>query len=191
MPRPTELDLSVPNERWRDVVMPGANAPFGLTRLDSPEDEFVVHGRFPAGFERIVPGGYVVAEEFLVLEGALFIEGAQYRRGDLTYIPARFLRTDMYSPAGCTVLAWFGGAAIFHKELDLPDPSTTGIRTISVLDANPGQLMDAEQASWDVLTPSTEVTTATGDLVDAGLGRWRRVSGTVVPTGPDLLRTRY
>src|SRR4051794_13506748 len=133
MSRPTELDLTLPDQPWREVPMPGANLGFELVPLASAGETFAILGRFPAGFDRSAVGGYFSAEEFLVLDGSLEIEGQQYVRGDLTFIPSHFLRTRMLSPQGCTVLAWFGGPAIFRTADEIGDDAVTdGIESVAV-----------------------------------------------------------
>jgi len=127
---PTDLDLTVPQD-WRPAPMPGANLPLDLVRLASPRDRFTIHGRFPGGFERLVPGGYVAAEEFLVLEGELELADVVYRRGDLTVIPAAYPRAGMRSSEGCRVLAWFGGLPEFLPADRLP-PSEGAVVSVAI-----------------------------------------------------------
>ncbi|WP_229052084.1 hypothetical protein [Aeromicrobium sp. Leaf350] len=162
MPRPTELDLTdLDAQPWREVPMPGSNGGIELVPLAAPEGHFSILGRFPAGFERLTPGGYHASEEVLVLDGELLLEGGTYRRGDLVVVPAEFLRTDMRSPQGCVVLAWFAGPAAF-----LP--------------------ADELEACTDVIT-STRVTGATGPLVASGVAAWS-VGEPLVPGDPDFVR---
>jgi hypothetical protein len=178
---PTALDLSAPPE-WRAAPMPGANQPLQLVRLASPRDRFTIHGLFPRGFERVVPGGYAAAEEFLVLEGELELEGVVYRRGDLTVVPAAYPRTAMRSTGGCRVLAWFAGPPAFVPHEDLP-PCEGAIQSVSV-DAT-GDLPGSPVASWArgaLPDGDGEV-----EVVSAGLDRWCRATG-VEPAARDLVR---
>jgi hypothetical protein len=156
--------------------MPGANAPLALTRLDSRPGTFVLHGRFPPGFIRSVAGGYAVTEEFLVLDGVLEIGAAAYRRGDLTFVPAGFVRGPMRSAHGCTVLAWFGGPAVFHPAEALRDAVTSGLVSVPV-----GQALDLPGATW--LRGSAAPAGATGDAIAPDLSRWWRLAGD--PPPPD------
>ena len=187
MSRPTEVDLTVPGAAWREIAMPAANLAFLATRLDSVEGELAMHGRFPAGFTRPVAGGYQVPEEFLVIEGELVVSGTTYRRGDLTYVPARHLRTDMSSADGCTVLAWFGGPAIFHTEDELDGGHWEGLVSVSVLEGR-GPLLVARDIEW--ATTAGAVGPGVSDLVEDGLRRWRRVSGPTTAVPPALARKR-
>lgn len=151
--------------------MPGANLGFELVPLASAGETFAILGRFPAGFDRSAVGGYFSAEEFLVLDGSLEIEGQQYVRGDLTFIPSYFLRTRMLSPQGCTVLAWFGGPAIFRTADELGnDALTVGITSVRV-DALLGEdFMVTPEARWSV---GRSVGSAVADEIDLELSRWR------------------
>ncbi|MEV0718844.1 hypothetical protein [Asanoa sp. NPDC050611] len=172
MSRVAALDLTLPSYGWRDVPMPGANAPLALTRLDSRPGTLALHGRFPAGFHRPVAGGYVVAEEFLVLDGTLEIGGAVFRRGDLTYVPPGYVRAGMRSVGGCTVLAWFGGPAEFREAHLLP-VAVRGLVTVAF-----GEELDLPAGRWcrgGAVPPG-----ATGDVVTADLSAWRRLDGSPV-----------
>src|SRR5690606_31433543 len=83
------------------------------------------------GFVRDVPGGYVDAEEFLVLDGWLELEGVRRVPGHLVHVPAGFVRSHVHTEQGCTALAWFGGPADFVSADRLP-PCADGISAIAV-----------------------------------------------------------
>jgi hypothetical protein len=165
------VDLTGADPRWRDVPMPGATAPFALTRLASAAGAFVVYGRFPAGFARDVAGGYTVAEEFIVLDGDLTIGPATYRRGDLTVIPAGYVRPGMSTVDGCTVLAWFDGPAEFHPAGELPDARSDGLTSVCV---DPGSRSRGLPRGWTL--GSLAAPAASGDEVTADLRTWRRLA---------------
>jgi len=94
---------------WREAPMPGAS-PVGMALLPKlPDGGFRAFVRFPAGWLRPDVGHYAVAEEFLVLEGELDLNGRTWRRGELAWIPAWQRRRDLGSKGGCLVFAWFGG----------------------------------------------------------------------------------
>lgn len=170
MSRVTELDLTASEQPWREVPMPGANLGLELVPLASAGETFTILGRFPAGFDRPTPGGYFGAEEFLVLDGHLEIEGRRYVRGDLTFIPANYLRTAMQAPEGCTVLAWFGGAAIFRTADELGDKAVSeGVVSVS-LDALLGEdFLVTSEARWSLGQAATE---ADDDGVDLAMTTW-------------------
>lgn len=131
--------------------MPGANLDLELVPLEADGDGFTIFGRFPPGFVRDTPGGYLATEEFVVLEGSLAIDGTRYAPGDLTVIPASRVRTVMRAPEGCTVLAWFSGQAIFRTPDELDVPSECGVRSVSLRDASVGELLVTSESRW-VLT---------------------------------------
>lgn len=170
MSRVTELDLTSTEQPWREVPMPGANLGLELVPLASAGETFTILGRFPAGFDRPTPGGYFGAEEFLVLDGYLEIEGQRYVRGDLTYIPASFLRTTMQAPEGCTVLAWFGGAAIFRTADELGDGAVTeGVVSVHVDALLAEDFLVTAEARWSV---GEQATPNEGDGVDLAMTTW-------------------
>ena len=89
--------------------MPGAS-PVEMALLPKLADKaFRAFVRFPAGWSRPDAGHYAVAEEFLVLEGELGLNGRTWKRGELAWIPAWQRRRDLGSTTGCLVFAWFGG----------------------------------------------------------------------------------
>ena len=190
MSRPVDVDLTVPHGGWREIPMPAANLPLTMVRLDSADDVLTLYARFPAGFERPVPGGYAVYEEFLVLDGELMLDETLHTRGDLVYVPPLQVRTGMGSESGCTVLGWFGGMADFVEATDLRHSTRGGTRTTSVLAAEAGIVKQSEASRW-VVTGGDGVGAGADDLVDLDLSRWRR-GGASPDAGqaPLLVRTR-
>lgn len=170
MSRPNDLDLTAAEQPWRQVPMPGANQGVDLVPLASSGQTFALLVRFPAGFDRSTPGGYVCAEEFVVLDGFVEIEGRRYGRGDLTFIPAHYLRTSMLAPEGCTAIAWFGGPAVFRTVDELGGEAvTTGIESVA-LDALLGaDFLVTSEARWSV---DLDATGPDDDGVDLALSRW-------------------
>ena len=93
---------------WRAAPMPGAR-PVEMALLPKlPDNGFRAFVRFPAGWSRAEVGHYAVAEEFLVLEGELALNGEAWKKGDLAWIPARQRRHGLHTRTGCLVFAWFG-----------------------------------------------------------------------------------
>lgn len=180
MNRPMQLDLTSDPE-WTPAPMPGANQGIELHRLDSRRGHFTIFAKFPAGFERDVAGGYEASEEFLVLDGELELQAGSYRRGDLTIVPGRFVRTHTRSPSGCRALAWFGGPPVFLPPAELT-PCDDSVSTGRVGDSG---LPSSEVASWAVGTRPSGVGEI--EVVTADLSRWRR--GEPGAIGPhDLVR---
>jgi hypothetical protein len=89
--------------------MPGA-APVQMALLPKlPDGGFRAFVRFPKGWSRPDVGHYAVAEEFVVLEGALSLNGQTWNAGTHAWIPAFQRRRELASTSGCLVFAWFGG----------------------------------------------------------------------------------
>ena len=177
----TELRLDA-DQDWRAAPMPGANQDLQLVRLASPRDRFSILGHFPAGFERAVPGGYLAAEEFLVLDGELELEGRPLGCGALTVVPAGYPRTRMRSSPGCLVLAWFGGLPEFLPHDALP-PCSDPIRTVPV--GGDRELPVSPVAAWrrGAAPPGAgEV-----EVVSADLALWTRTADPT-PGAGDLVR---
>lgn len=152
MARPPAISLTGADIPWRTVPMPGANLGLDIVPLESDGDAFTILGRFPAGFVRDTPGGYLAAEEFFVLDGHLEIGGEVYRPGQLTHIPARYLRTGMRAPEGCTVLAWFGGPAIFRTPEEISPTADEPIVSVDLRGAGRGEALTTSLARWRVAT---------------------------------------
>lgn len=172
MSRPTHVDLTTSRQEWRRVPMPGSNGDIELVPLACAPGCFTILGRFAPGFERLTLGGFRCSEEFLVLEGELELEGITYVCGDLTVVPAHLLRTEMRSPRGCLLLAWFGGPADFRApdELDGPDgadgavvSARTSDRTVSLPCSPVGAWTRGPAVHDDVV-----------DVIDPELGSWQR-----------------
>lgn len=187
MSRPASLDLTdLAAQRWRYVPMPGSNGGIELVPLASATGLFTIVGRFRAGFERLATGGYRASEEFLLLEGELELEGVTYRRGDLTVVPADYARTEMRSPSGCVLLAWFGGPADFRSADELGECHDI-IASIPTVGATAG-LPSSDVADWTVGDPLvSNGGAAVVEVVDAGLTRWVR-DPAEAPVATDLVR---
>jgi hypothetical protein len=191
MPRPARLDLRTSRPALRPVPMPGANLPIELVPLRSAGEAFTMLGRFPAGFERPGPGGYLAAEEFLVLDGDLELEDVVVGRGDLCAVPARWERTVMRSPGGCTVLAWFSGPADYRPAAELDGRAGEGMRRVRLLGStDDGCVLRTAEARWLVTGPAGPPTARPADVVDADLATWAHldVGDNTLPPGRLLVR---
>lgn len=180
----TEVRLEADYD-WSAAPMPGANRDLELVRLASPRDRFSILGRFPAGFARVVPGGYLAAEEFLVLDGELELEGRLLGRGALTVVPAGYQRTEMRSPKGCLVLAWFGGLPDFLPPDALP-PCADPVETVPIWGSD--ELPISPIAGWRrgaVPEGSGEV-----EVISADLTRWTRTAHPAPAIGDVVRRER-
>ena len=173
--------------------MPGADRPLDLVRLESDDATFAILGRFPAGFARPVVGGYAVAEEFLVLAGALELEGTTVRPGTLCFIPAYHPRAPMRSPDGCTVLAWFSGPPVFRRREELTATPSAAVAMVTVGPAAVGSsLLRTSEADWRIADPQVLEDAGTpADVVDLARTRWARVGAgrrAQLPAAPVLAR---
>ena len=96
---------------WNSAPMPGSSGPVQLAPLPHLGDGgFRAFVRFPAGWSRLQAGHYPVAEEFLVLQGDLTLDGRTWHAGGYAWIAARRVRSTTRSDGGCLAFAWFGGA---------------------------------------------------------------------------------
>lgn len=194
MTRPNILDLTVDPEAWREVRMPGANLDLALVPLASEGEAFTIMGRFPPGFERAARGGYFAAEEVLVLDGYLELEGVRYVPGDLTFVPPNYLRTHLSAPEGCRVLAWFGGPAIFRTEEELGARAvSTGIVSVPIGAAAGADFLVTADARWSARDNSDAAHVVAGsDVVDRRLSQWQHIDlegGEAVAQGTFMQRS--
>ncbi|HYJ70506.1 MAG TPA: hypothetical protein VEX15_22870 [Nocardioidaceae bacterium] len=172
MLRPRQIDLREPDQPWQSVPMPGASHDLDLVPLESDGDALTMLGRFPAGFGRAVPCGYLVAEDLVVLDGRLELEGRTYGPATLVHIPARFIRTSMATPDGCLVLAWFSGPAIICSVAELRPVVATGIRSVDLAAVDAETVFETGASRWRVVSASGWPSAADG--VDLDLTAWAR-----------------
>lgn len=171
--------------------MPGANLGIELVPVRSVGKAFTMLGRFPPGFDRPGPGGYLAAEEFLVLDGELELEDVVAGRGDLCAVPARWERTAMRSRGGCTVLAWFSGAADYRPAAELDGRAGEGLSRVRPLaDPAGGCVLRTDEARWLVTGPADMPRDRPADVVDAALGTWVHLADLddALPPGRLLVR---
>ncbi|MFS3126864.1 cupin domain-containing protein [Nocardioides sp. Bht2] len=186
MARPEAVHLHDGDLRWRSVPMPGANRGIDVVPLASAQGRTTMVARFPAGFERATPGGYLAAEEVVLLDGFLELEGVRYGAGSWLHIPAGFRRTEMRSADGATALAWFGGAVDFLTPEELPevvDPITS--RDLGSL---------AVGASWQTPESTWRLGTAADrgqdeEYLDVQGAGWARAATVVADSDRLLFRT--
>ena len=178
MARPTELQLGAASQQWRSVPMTGANMGVEVVPLASFGDTFAILCKFPAGFQRTTAGGYVVAEEFILLSGELQLEEVVFQPGQLAFVPAHYLRTNMTSPDGALALAWFGGPAIFRAPEELSNAAISGeIPSTMIHSMTVSDPFHTSEASWYIRQFSgNEDLVMQSDLIDVGLNIWRHVT---------------
>jgi hypothetical protein len=98
---------------WTHFDIPGGTEPVAMALLHhDPETRArTVLVRFPEGWNRNGWGSYVAAEELVMLEGDLAMNGARWVAGDWAYVPAKGARRSMSSESGALVFARFLGPA--------------------------------------------------------------------------------
>ncbi len=193
VPKPLRLDLNAPGALWQSADMPSANMGIDLVRLGSAPDELAILGRFPAGFERSEAGGYDVAESFIVLSGALHLEGMTASRGTLCFLPAGLSRSPMRAPQGCLVLAWFGGLAHFRPARQLTAPAEGAMSAVQIprKEVDSPVLVTSDATWWIVHARDIDSFRGEVDVVDLALTSWARVTPGATPvmsSGPLLAR---
>lgn len=134
------LDMALPARLargGRPVPMPASNAEIVslLLHLDEGTRARSLAVQFPPGFARLEAGRYAVGEEFLVLTGALELDGRTLGAGDWCWVPPGALRGGFGSERGAVVYAWFSGRNDFVPAPDEPAPAHSPIRSQRLADA--------------------------------------------------------
>jgi len=96
---------------WRAGMYGGARNDVESKQLshDTEDDSSTQILRYPAGWTRAQPEHLVAHEEFLVLDGAIEINGRTYGRHAYAFLPAGYLRESARSPHGAVLLTmWYG-----------------------------------------------------------------------------------
>ena len=83
--------------------------PLQIHSLRRGDTTSVLFVRFSPGWERRGPVSCAAAEEFVVLDGILELNGLLLGPGSVAHVPAGAVRATTSSTAGCTAVAWFLG----------------------------------------------------------------------------------
>jgi hypothetical protein len=151
--------------------MPDATHPIKTCLLASPPGSTAMLVDFPPGLERMVPGGYEVQEEFLVLSGELNASGTTCRRGDLTVIPSGFERRGLSTTGGCLVLAWFSGRVEWLRSNDLTtEPGA--MTTVHLPKTLRGWQWATPHSKWMRHPVDASRSDAVHDILDGALTMW-------------------
>ena len=145
--------------KWHSAPMPGSNGPVALARLPHLDGQALrAFVRFPAGWARPGAGHYAVAEEFLILDGDLSLNGITWKTGGYALIPARRVRSGSSSAGGCLAFAWFGGPPRWVAGEALAQASETDVSFAHWRDAPQREMDDglyarelrvgAEHSTW-------------------------------------------
>jgi hypothetical protein len=81
-----------------------------LLSVDDEDDSSTQVVRYPAGWRRTLPEHLTTHEEFLVLDGALEIDGRRYERHAYGFLPAGYVRERAESSHGAVLLTMLYGA---------------------------------------------------------------------------------
>lgn len=93
---------------WRRLPMRHAD-PLEVHPLRTEGRTSVLLARFGAGWARRASVRCAAAEEFVVLDGAIEVNGSLLAAGSVAHIPAGAVRATTTSVEGCTAVAWFVG----------------------------------------------------------------------------------
>lgn len=109
MARPHTMFIQAPDLPWRPGLYSGARPEVEskLLSIDEAGTDATTVVRYPAGWSRPNPEHLTAHEEFLVLDGALEINGIRYEAQHFGFLPAGYVRERAASPEGATVLTMF------------------------------------------------------------------------------------
>lgn len=83
--------------------------PLEVHPLRQDDTTSVLFVRFLAGWARRAPVSCAAAEEFVVLDGVLELNGSLLGPGSVAHVPADAVRAITISAGGCSAVAWFLG----------------------------------------------------------------------------------
>lgn len=109
MTRPHTLFIQAPDLPWSPGLYSGAR-PEVMSKtlsIDDAATDATVIVRYPAGWSRPEPEHLTAHEEFLVLEGALEINGVRYEAQHFGFLPAGYVRRSASSSGGAVVLTMY------------------------------------------------------------------------------------
>lgn len=189
LPRP--IDLHNEEHEWVSVAIPGSDRPVRLARLfvDPETKASLSLVEFPEGWIRPEEGSYRVAEEFVVLRGAINVSGAHHRAGEYALLPAYTPRADSSTPTGCLALAAFSGPPVWVPGESPERPDHAPVHTPASEAArapNP-----SFQGELHVAHSTPDPTTRPVDLLRLDQGEWMLIEpGMAFPviTGTTLVR---
>jgi hypothetical protein len=117
---------------WGEAEIPQSSASVRVARLrKGPAGALSLAVRFPPGWERAAAGHYEVEETFVVLEGAIELNGRSHGAGELVIVPALVARTYTATPAGAVCLARFAGTPRWTDGDDGPGASGYPTRIVA------------------------------------------------------------
>lgn len=121
--------------------------------VDDSDGSATVILRYPAGFRLERPQALATHEEFLVLDGALQLNGRAYTRQNYAFLPRGYVRESLHSRDGAVVLTMLYGAAAALATTESFDPALLVERVDPyTLDWDPG-LVDPQLAKGVAIKP--------------------------------------
>lgn len=193
VPGPRRVDLlevlRTPSD-WVQQQIPGGSAPVRLHRLhlDRASRASVSLVEFPAGWSRVSSGSYAVAEEFVLLMGALEMNGRRHEPGDWAFVPAGGRREDTRAPGGALALAWFGGVPTWRPG-EYDERCGTAVAPADVVGVL--KAPSAGHGGTEVVAGPLEPAAVARDVLDARSWTWRWLPpGSAHPPGVDRLVVR-
>ncbi|MBM3504153.1 MAG: hypothetical protein FJX65_09785 [Alphaproteobacteria bacterium] len=136
MSRPHCVFIQAQDLPWIEGV-PGGLRPGVESRTLSREEATgaaTLLMRYPRGWRRGGPEYLTVSEEFLVLDGALLINGERYAKGHFAHFPSGYGRMEALAPDGAVVLTMLSGPAVpIHGA---PPTGYDGRRLVAHVDSN-------------------------------------------------------
>ncbi len=172
---PRSVDLFSEDQDWVEMTIPGSDRPVRLARLylDTETKATVSLVEFPQGWQRPESGSYAVAEEFVVLRGAITISGVAHKKDDYVLLPAHTARTTSATPDGCLALAAFSGPPRWVPGAPTAIPVSETVHCPAD-QAVRGSGTDF-QGSLKSVEAAPSVSETTMDLLDLRTGAWTLV----------------
>jgi hypothetical protein len=109
MARPHILFVQAPDLPWEQGLYSGARPEVEskILSIDEKRTDATVIVRYPPGWRRDEPEHLTAHEEFLVLEGALEINGNRYEAQHFGFLPAGYVRRAAAASEGAVVLTMY------------------------------------------------------------------------------------
>jgi len=138
MPRPHIEFVHAQNLAWENGALPGILGELDckVLSMDDTNGSCSVILRYPAGWTRPSTEHLTSSHEFLVLDGAIEINGQHYGMDTYAYLPPGFARTTTSSENGAVILTFFAQnpeTLSGNKEIE-EDPNAPTIPYINLHD---------------------------------------------------------
>lgn len=156
--------------------------PLEVHPLRRDDNTSVLFVRFPAGWTRRGPAICAAAEEFVVLDGSIEVNGSLLGPGSVAHVPAGAVRATTTSAAGCTAVAWFLGPLRWDAA---PAAEASPLLTWHPWDGPGGGEWSTPVATWSLMLAHSDAPGPTpGDVVDLDDRAWAPLTAGVRPPHP-------